>query len=172
MRQPDGPVRMSSIAVAALIQREVGWTRSCRSRRGIATSSGCSRTCSARRGLGLKALLCLGGDPIKIGDYPQGKQVSEVDVLGLLRMARSLNGGADSRRKSIGSSDSVRDRLCSEPRRIRLAVESRRSAAKIEAGRTSRRPAASTRSTPARASWPARRHKSDSGRDRVIPPGR
>src|SRR4029453_4640272 len=54
-------------------------------------------------GLGVKAILCLGGDPLKIGDYPQAKQVSEVDVLGLLRIAKGLNAGADLAGNAIGT---------------------------------------------------------------------
>jgi homocysteine S-methyltransferase len=85
-------------------------------------------------GLGLKALLCLGGDPLKIGDYPQGKQVSEVDVLGLLRMARGLNAGADLAGNSIGSVTQFAIGCAANPAASDLDVELSKLRAKIEAG--------------------------------------
>src|SRR5204863_2879865 len=85
-------------------------------------------------GLGLKALLCLGGDPLKIGDYPQAKQVSEVDVLGLLRMARGLNGGADLAGNAIGSQTSFAIGCAANPAAADLEVELSKIRAKIEAG--------------------------------------
>jgi homocysteine S-methyltransferase len=84
----------------------------------------------------LKAILCLGGDPLKIGDYPQAKQVSEVDVLGLLRIARGLNGGADLAGNAIGAPTSFAIACAANPAAPDLEVEFSKLRAKIEAGAT------------------------------------
>src|SRR5262249_48185832 len=97
---PMARLRMSSIAVAALIQRETGVESITTRDRNIL---GLQSDLLGAAGLGIKAILCLGGDPLKIGDYPQAKQVSEVDVLGLLRIARGLNSGADLAGNAIGA---------------------------------------------------------------------
>jgi methylenetetrahydrofolate reductase (NADH) len=40
--------------------------------------------------LGARNLLCLSGDPIRIGDHPDAEVVNDLDVIGLVRLARSL----------------------------------------------------------------------------------
>ena len=46
-------------------------------------------------GLGLRNLVCITGDPPKMGDYPFATPVYDVDSIGLLRMAAGLNAGVD-----------------------------------------------------------------------------
>jgi homocysteine S-methyltransferase len=82
----------------------------------------------------LKAILCLGGDPLKIGDYPQAKQVSEVDVLGLLRIAKGLNSGADLAGNSIGAATAFAIGCAANPAATDMEVELSKIRAKIEAG--------------------------------------
>jgi homocysteine S-methyltransferase len=131
---PMARLRMSSIAVAALIQREVGLDAVVQITTRDRNVLGLQSDLLGAAGLGLKALLCLGGDPLKIGDYPQGKQVSEVDVLGLLRMARSLNAGADLAGNSIGSATQFAIGCAANPAAADLEVELSKIRAKIEAG--------------------------------------
>ncbi len=131
---PMARLRMSSIAVAALIQREVGLDAVVQITTRDRNVLGLQSDLLGAAGLGLKALLCLGGDPLKIGDYPQGKQVSEVDVLGLLRMARSLNGGADLAGNSIGSATQFAIGCAANPAAADMNVELSKIRAKIEAG--------------------------------------
>jgi methionine synthase I (cobalamin-dependent)/5,10-methylenetetrahydrofolate reductase len=131
---PMARLRMSSIAVAALIQREVGLDAVVQITTRDRNVLGLQSDLLGAAGLGLKALLCLGGDPLKIGDYPQGKQVSEVDVLGLLRMARSLNGGADLAGNSIGSATQFAIGCAANPAAADMEVELSKIRAKIEAG--------------------------------------
>jgi 5,10-methylenetetrahydrofolate reductase len=85
-------------------------------------------------GLGIRAILCLGGDPLKIGDYPQAKQVSEVDVLGLIRMARGLNAGADLAGNAIGAPTSFAIGSAVNPAAADVEGELARLRAKREAG--------------------------------------
>jgi methionine synthase I (cobalamin-dependent)/5,10-methylenetetrahydrofolate reductase len=131
---PMARLRMSSIAVAALIQREVGLDAVVQITTRDRNVLGLQSDLLGAAGLGLKALLCLGGDPLKIGDYPQGKQVSEVDVLGLLRMARSLNAGADLAGNSIGSATRFAIGCAANPAASDMEVELSKIRAKIEAG--------------------------------------
>lgn len=131
---PMARLRMSSIAVAALIQREVGLDAVVQITTRDRNVLGLQSDLLGAAGLGLKALLCLGGDPLKIGDYPQGKQVSEVDVLGLLRMARGLNAGADLAGNAIGSSTQFAVGCAANPAAPDLDVELSKMRAKIDAG--------------------------------------
>jgi methylenetetrahydrofolate reductase (NADPH) len=50
----------------------------------------------AASALGVRQVLALYGDPIKIGDHPDAKDVFDVDTNGLLGLVAALNGGKDS----------------------------------------------------------------------------
>jgi len=131
---PMARLRMSSIAVAALIQREVGLEAVVQITTRDRNVLGLQSDLLGAAGLGVKAILCLGGDPLKIGDYPQAKQVSEVDVLGLLRIARGLNSGADLAGNPIGAPTSFAIACAANPAAGDLEVEFSKLRAKIEAG--------------------------------------
>jgi methionine synthase I (cobalamin-dependent)/5,10-methylenetetrahydrofolate reductase len=131
---PMARLRMSSIAVAALIQREVGLDAVVQITTRDRNVLGLQSDLLGAAGLGVKAILCLGGDPLKIGDYPQAKQVSEVDVLGLLRMAKGLNAGADLAGNAIGAPTRFAIACASNPAAADLEVEFSKLRAKIEAG--------------------------------------
>ncbi|MEX0878209.1 MAG: bifunctional homocysteine S-methyltransferase/methylenetetrahydrofolate reductase [Thermoanaerobaculia bacterium] len=133
---PMARLRMSSIAVAALIQRDVGLDAVVQITTRDRNVLGLQSDLLGAAGLGVKAILCLGGDPLKIGDYPQAKQVSEVDVLGLLRMARGLNGGADLAGNAIGAPTRFAIACASNPAAADQEVEFSKLRAKIEAGAT------------------------------------
>jgi methionine synthase I (cobalamin-dependent)/5,10-methylenetetrahydrofolate reductase len=133
---PMARLRMSSVAVAAIIQRETGMDAvvqfTTRDRNVLGIQSDLLGACA----LGLKALLCLGGDPLKIGDYPDGRQVSEVDTLGLLRIAKVLNAGSDLAGNAIGVPTNFAVGCAANPAARDLAVEISKLHAKIEAGAT------------------------------------
>ncbi len=131
---PMARLRMSSIAVAALAQRETGLDAIVQITTRDRNVLGLQSDLLGAAGLGLKALLCLGGDPLKIGDYPQAKQVSEVDVLGLLRIARSLNSGSDLAGNAIGAPTAFAIGCAANPAAADLEVECSKLRAKIEAG--------------------------------------
>lgn len=131
---PMARLRMSSIAVAALVQRETGVDAIVQITTRDRNVLGLQSDLLGASGLGLKALLCLGGDPLKIGDYPQAKQVSEVDVLGLLRISRSLNGGTDLAGNAIGAPTAFAIGCAANPAAADLEVECSKLRAKIEAG--------------------------------------
>jgi homocysteine S-methyltransferase len=131
---PMARLRMSSIAVAALIQREVGLDAVVQITTRDRNVLGLQSDLLGAAGLGVKAILCLGGDPLKIGDYPQAKQVSEVDVLGLLRMAKGLNAGADLAGNAIGAPTRFAIACAANPAAADQEVELSKLRAKIEAG--------------------------------------
>ena len=131
---PMARLRMSAIAVAALIQREVGLDAIVQITTRDRNVLGLQSDLLGAAGLGIKAILCLGGDPLKIGDYPQGKQVSEVDVLGLLRMARGLNGGADLAGNAIGTPTAFAIACAVNPAAGDPDAEAARLHARVEAG--------------------------------------
>jgi methionine synthase / methylenetetrahydrofolate reductase (NADH) len=133
---PMARLRMSSIAVAALIQRETGLEAVVQITTRDRNVLGLQSDLLGAAGLGLKAILCLGGDPLKIGDYPQAKQVSEVDVLGLLRIAKGLNSGADLAGNAIGAPTAFAIGCAANPASPDLEVELAKLRAKIEAGAT------------------------------------
>jgi methionine synthase I (cobalamin-dependent)/5,10-methylenetetrahydrofolate reductase len=133
---PMARLRMSSIAVAHLIRTETGaetiFHFSPRDRNVLGIQS----DLLGAAGLGIKALLVVGGDPLKIGDYPQAKPVGEVDTLGLLRIVRGLNGGTDLAGGAIGSATSFAIACAANPAAKDLDVEISKLSAKIEAGAT------------------------------------
>ena len=131
---PMARLRMSSIAVAALVQRETGQDAVVQITTRDRNVLGLQSDLLGAAGLGLKALLCLGGDPLKIGDYPQAKQVSEVDVLGLLRIAKGLNSGADLAGNPIGAPTGFAIGCAANPAAADQEVELSKIRAKIEAG--------------------------------------
>ena len=131
---PMARLRMSSIAVAALVQRETGQEAVVQITTRDRNVLGLQSDLLGAAGLGVKAILCLGGDPLKIGDYPQAKQVSEVDVLGLLRIAKGLNAGADLAGNPIGAPTAFAVGCAANPAAPDLEIEISKIAAKIEAG--------------------------------------
>ncbi len=133
---PMARLRMSSISVAAILQRETGLEAVVQITTRDRNVLGLQSDLLGAAGLGLKAILCLGGDPLKIGDYPQAKQVSEVDVLGLLRISRGLNSGADLAGNAIGAPTSFAIACAANPAASDLEVEFSKLRAKIEAGAT------------------------------------
>jgi methionine synthase / methylenetetrahydrofolate reductase(NADPH) len=133
---PMARLRMSSIAVAALIQRETGLDAVVQITTRDRNVLGLQSDLLGAAGLGIKAILCLGGDPLKIGDYPQAKQVSEVDVLGLLRIAKGLNSGADLAGNAIGAATRFAVACAANPAAADQEVEFSKIRAKIEAGAT------------------------------------
>ncbi|MGA7992302.1 MAG: methylenetetrahydrofolate reductase, partial [Thermoanaerobaculia bacterium] len=133
---PMARLRMSSIAVAHLIRHETGaetiFHFSPRDRNVLGIQS----DLLGAAGLGIKALLVVGGDPLKIGDYPQAKPVGEVDTLGLLRIVRGLNTGVDLAGGAIGAATSFAIACAANPAAKDLDVEISKLAAKIDAGAT------------------------------------
>jgi len=95
---PDSPrasARMSNQALSLLIQREVGIDPilhyTCRDRNVLCIQS----DLLGASAVGIRNLICITGDPPKMGNYPDATAVFDVDAIGLVNIVHSLNGGLD-----------------------------------------------------------------------------
>jgi methylenetetrahydrofolate reductase (NADPH) len=87
-------VRMSSLAASRVLLDngyEPVFQLTCRDRNTIALQADLMGAAA----LGIQNLLCLTGDPVKVGDSPSSKSVFELETLGLLRIVEKLQKGHD-----------------------------------------------------------------------------
>jgi homocysteine S-methyltransferase len=134
---PDSPrasARMSAQSLCVQIQQKVGIETvlhyTCRDRNILSIQSDLLGAAS----IGIKNILCLTGDPPKMGNYPDATAVFDVDAIGLVRIVRGLNHGLDIGRNAIGGSAGFTISCAANPGVPDLEHEVRRFAAKVEAG--------------------------------------
>jgi methionine synthase I (cobalamin-dependent)/5,10-methylenetetrahydrofolate reductase len=134
---PDSPrasARMSASSLCLQIQQQVGIETvihyTCRDRNLLGIQSDLLGVSS----LGLRNILCLTGDPPKMGSYPDATAVFDVDAVGLTRITRDMNHGLDIGGNSIGASTGFVLAVAANPGVPDLDAEVRRFAAKVEAG--------------------------------------
>lgn len=134
---PDSPrasARMSAQSLCLQIQQKVGVETvlhyTCRDRNILSIQSDLLGAAS----IGIKNILCLTGDPPKMGNYPDATAVFDVDAIGLVRIVRGLNHGLDIGRNSIGGSAGFTISCAANPGVPDIEHEVRRFAAKVEAG--------------------------------------
>lgn len=87
-------MKVSSLAICRLILdsgREPILQLTCRDRNRLALQS----DLLAASVLGIRNVLCLTGDHVRIGDHPQAKPVFDLDSVQLLQVVHSLNQGRD-----------------------------------------------------------------------------
>jgi methionine synthase / methylenetetrahydrofolate reductase(NADPH) len=84
--------------------------------------------------IGLKNILCLTGDPPKLGNYPDATAVFDVDAIGLVNIVRRLNHGLDLGSNPVGVSAGVTIGVAANPGLPDMDTEIRRFAFKVEAG--------------------------------------
>jgi homocysteine S-methyltransferase len=84
--------------------------------------------------IGLKNILCLTGDPPKLGNYPDATAVFDVDSIGLVNIVRRLNYGLDIGANAIGASTNFTIGVSAHPGVPDIEQELRRFAYKVEAG--------------------------------------
>ena len=134
---PDGPramARMSSLATAVILQREVGMETlmhfACRDRNLLGIQS----DLLGAAGLGLQNVLAITGDPPKLGPYPNATAVFDVDAIGLVNIVSQLNRGLDLGGSEIG----IPTRFCvgvgANPVAVDMDRERKRFRHKVEAG--------------------------------------
>ena len=103
---PMARVRMSCIALARLIQDHLGIEAiihfTTRDRNLMALQS----DLLGAHALGIRNILALTGDPLRLGDYPNTTGVWDLDSVGLLQVIRSMNEGHDAAGSSIGAKSS------------------------------------------------------------------
>jgi homocysteine S-methyltransferase len=134
---PDSPrasARMSAQSLCIQIQQQVGIETvvhtTCRDRNVLSIQSDLIGAAS----IGLKNILCLTGDPPKLGNYPDATAVFDVDAIGLLHIARNLNHGLDIGANLIGVSTGFTLSCAANPGVADIDFEVRRFALKVEAG--------------------------------------
>ncbi len=103
---PMARVRMSCIALARLIQDHLGIETiihfTTRDRNLMALQS----DLLGAHALGIRNILALTGDPLRLGDYPNTTGVWDVDSFGLLQVIGGMNEGHDAAGSSIGAKSS------------------------------------------------------------------
>lgn len=134
---PDGPramARMSALALAVLIQREVGIETvlhfACRDRNVIGMQSDLLGAWA----LGIRNILAITGDPPKLGNYPDATAVFDVDSIGLVNLLNRLNHGLDLAGNPIGEATGFSIGVGVNPGAINLDEELRRLDWKVQAG--------------------------------------
>ena len=95
---------MSAQSLCVQIQQRVGIETvlhyTCRDRNLLSMQSDLLGASS----IGLKNILCLTGDPPKMGSYPDATAVFDVDAIGLVKICRDLNHGLDLGGNPLGGS--------------------------------------------------------------------
>jgi methionine synthase I (cobalamin-dependent)/5,10-methylenetetrahydrofolate reductase len=134
---PDGPrasARMSPMALAHIIKSRTSMDvllhYTCRDRNILGIQSdllGCEA-------LDVDNILCITGDPPKLGDYPMATAVFDVDAIGLLRIASRLNRSQDLAGNPISEPTRFYLGAGFNPGAIDMDLEIERLHQKIEAG--------------------------------------
>jgi homocysteine S-methyltransferase len=134
---PDSPrasARMSAQSLCIQIQQhadvETILHYTCRDRNLLSIQSDLLGASS----IGLHNILCLTGDPPKLGNYPDATAVFDVDSIGLVNIVRRLNHGLDIGSNSIGASTNFTIGVAANPGVPDIEHELRRFAYKVEAG--------------------------------------
>ena len=84
--------------------------------------------------VGIKNLICITGDPPKMGNYPDATAVFDVDSIGLVNMVHNLNRGLDLGGNPIGTTTDFVIGVGANPGLPSLDEEIRRFEYKVEAG--------------------------------------
>jgi len=134
---PDSPrasARMSNQALCSLIQTECGIETvlhyTCRDRNVLGIQS----DLLGASALGIHNLICITGDPPKLGNYPDATAVFDVDAIGLVNIVNNLNLGVDIGGNSIGTATSFVIGVGANPGVENIDEEVRRFEQKVEAG--------------------------------------
>ena len=134
---PDGPrasARLSAQVTCQLIQQkaeiEAVLHFCCRDRNILSIQSellGAHTT-------GVRNLICITGDPPRMGTYPDASAVFDVDSIGLTNIVNNLNQGLDIGGNPIGSQTRLLIGVGANPGALNMDEELRRFAWKVEAG--------------------------------------
>jgi methionine synthase / methylenetetrahydrofolate reductase(NADPH) len=134
---PDSPrasARMSNQALSLLIQRDVGIDAilhyTCRDRNVLCIQSDLLGAAA----VGIRNLICITGDPPKMGNYPDATAVFDVDAIGLVNIVHNLNRGLDLGGNPIGTGTGFVIGVGANPGLTDLDEEIRRFEYKVQAG--------------------------------------
>ena len=134
---PDSPrasARMSNQALCLLISQQVGIEPilhyTCRDRNVLGIQS----DLLGASAVGIRNLICITGDPPKMGDYPDATAVFDVDAIGLVNIVHNLNRGLDIGGNPTGGSTRFVIAVGANPGVPNIDEEIRRFEYKVEAG--------------------------------------
>jgi methionine synthase / methylenetetrahydrofolate reductase(NADPH) len=134
---PDGPrasARLSAQVTCQLIQQkaeiEAVLHFCCRDRNLLSIQS----ELLAAHTTGVRNLICITGDPPRMGTYPDATAVFDVDSIGLTNVANNLNHGLDIGGNPIGSQTALLIGIGANPGALNMDEELRRFCWKVEAG--------------------------------------
>ncbi|MBL8215755.1 MAG: bifunctional homocysteine S-methyltransferase/methylenetetrahydrofolate reductase [Bryobacterales bacterium] len=134
---PDGPrasARMSAQVCCQLMQRDAGIETvlhfCCRDRNILGIQSELIGAHSA----GVRNLICITGDPPRMGSYPNATAVFDVDAIGLTNIVNNLNHGLDIGGNPMGSQTALLLGVGANPGALNMEEELRRFDWKVQAG--------------------------------------
>ena len=134
---PDSPrasARISNQALSLIVQREVGIEAilhyTCRDRNVLGIQSDLLGAAAT----GIRNLICITGDPPKMGNYPDATAVFDVDAIGLVNIVHNLNRGLDIGGNAIGAGTGFVIGVGANPGLPNIDEEVRRFEYKVEAG--------------------------------------
>ncbi|HUS20343.1 MAG TPA: bifunctional homocysteine S-methyltransferase/methylenetetrahydrofolate reductase [Terriglobales bacterium] len=134
---PDSPrasARMSNVMLCVLVQQQTGIETvlhyTCRDRNVLGIQSDLLGVSAIK----LRNILCITGDPPKMGNYPDATAVFDVDSIGLVNIAANLNRGLDIGNNAVGASTGFTIGVGANPGAPDIDEEIRRFEYKVEAG--------------------------------------
>jgi methionine synthase I (cobalamin-dependent)/5,10-methylenetetrahydrofolate reductase len=134
---PDGPrasARLSAQVTCQLIQQQAGIEAvlhfCCRDRNILGMQSELLGAHTA----GVRNLICITGDPPRMGTYPDATAVFDVDSIGLTNIVNNLNQGLDIGGNPMGSQTALLIGVGANPGAVNMDEELRRFEWKVEAG--------------------------------------
>ncbi|HUQ92015.1 MAG TPA: bifunctional homocysteine S-methyltransferase/methylenetetrahydrofolate reductase [Bryobacteraceae bacterium] len=134
---PDGPrasARMSAQVCCQLLQREAGIETvlhfCCRDRNILGIQS----ELIGAHSVGVRNLICITGDPPRMGSYPNATAVFDVDAIGLSNIVNNLNRGLDIGGNPIGSQTALLLGVGANPGALNMEEELRRFDWKVRGG--------------------------------------
>jgi homocysteine S-methyltransferase len=134
---PDSPrasARMSNQALSLLLQQQSGIEAilhyTCRDRNVLCIQSDLLGAAA----VGIRNLICITGDPPKMGSYPDATAVFDVDAIGLVNIVHNLNRGLDVGNNPMGTGTGFVIGVGANPGVPNIDEEIRRFEFKVEAG--------------------------------------
>jgi len=134
---PDSPrasARISNQALSLIVQRDVGIETilhyTCRDRNVLGIQSDLLGAAAT----GIRNLICITGDPPKMGNYPDATAVFDVDAIGLVNIVHNLNRGLDIGGNPIGQGTGFVIGVGANPGLPNIDEEIRRFEYKVQAG--------------------------------------
>ena len=134
---PDSPrasARMSNQALSLLVQQQVGIEAilhyTCRDRNVLGIQSDLLGAAAT----GIRNLICITGDPPKMGNYPDATAVFDVDAIGLVNIVHNLNRGLDIGGNPIGTGTAFVIGVGANPGVPNIDEEVKRFEYKVQAG--------------------------------------